>query len=120
MEKSIIIVEDDDALREGLEIILSDIGYKVAAVSDSAMLNGRLTDFNPDLFLVDYRLPGENGLNIATSVRTKKDYKKTPIIIMSASGQNLQKEAKSAGANDYIRKPFDVDILIRLIKSYLS
>lgn len=116
MRKNIFIIEDDDTLRLGLELIMSDEGYEVrSAISWNEM--GKVKDkFEPDLYLIDYKLPGIDGLEITKRIRSKATEKNVPIIIISASTSDIAQEVKKAGADGYLRKPFEVADLMGLIR----
>jgi DNA-binding response OmpR family regulator len=119
MQKNIVIIEDDESLQEGLCLIFNNEDFCVRAVSNADNLGQLVRDFSPDLYLIDYRLPGDNGIEITQNIRAHENGNRIPIIIMSASGQSLQEEALRAGADGFIRKPFDVDDLIALVKNNL-
>jgi DNA-binding response OmpR family regulator len=120
MHKNILIIEDDDSLREGLNFILTDEKFNVLALSDGYNALKKAEKFKPDIFVIDYRLPGPNGLSISKNIRQSKSLGHTPIIIISASGQNLEPMVKQAGANILVKKPFEVDQLLDVIKNNLN
>lgn len=119
MKKNLILIEDDDALREGLALILIHQQYQVRAFPDNAHFQ-KFKNLPVDIYLIDYRLPGANGLTITQNIRRRAAGKATPIIILSASGDNLPDKARSAGANAFIRKPFEISDLIIQISRLLN
>lgn len=120
MDKNILLIEDDIALREGITLILEAEGYHVYGLKDGSELRSYLRKHAFGLFLIDYRLPGKDGLQIAQYLRGQPDSRQTPIIIMSASGYDLRQKVHKAGADEFLRKPFQIDVLIGLVQKYLS
>jgi len=112
---SILIIDDDDQLRNSFKKLLSEEGYKVdGAASGEAGLNIIKKEI-PDLVIVDMRLPGMNGLETFKTIH--KIEPKLPVIIMTAFGTTeIAIEATKLGAFDYILKPFDIPDMLSLVK----
>jgi CheY-like chemotaxis protein len=111
MEKeSILVVEDEDIMRESLVDWFSSEDHKVDAASDGEKA---LSDFdldNYDVMIVDLRLPGRDGLSVLSEVRVKNP--KTKVIIITAyPSVDTAVEAMRQGAVDYLPKPFELDRL---------
>lgn len=119
MKKNILIIEDDSSFAQGLQIILQDEGYNVSILEDDRSLGRNLNRDIPDLVLVDYRLPGKDGIFITRKLKTKKTTKKIPVIMMSAS-QNMNELARQAGAYAFLSKPFEIVELLDIIKRGLN
>ncbi|MBU2621197.1 MAG: response regulator, partial [Proteobacteria bacterium] len=104
---SILIIDDDDQLRNSFKKLLSEEDYKVdSAASGEAGLNIVKKEV-PDLVILDMRLPGMNGLETFRAIH--KIEPKLPVIIMTAFGSTETAiEATKLGAFDYILKPFDI------------
>lgn len=117
--KKILLIEDDDALREGISVVLADEGYNIKVLADGSNFQKIVSKFHPNLYLVDYRLPGKDGLEITKIIRSLPKGSTTPVVLLSATGDNLPEKARQAGANEFIRKPFDIDNLIGIIQKYL-
>lgn len=120
MSKQIIIIEDDESLAEGLNLILQDEGFDTFVSSDGRDLEAKIQQRSPDLFVIDYRLPHEDGVTITKQLRSRKETKETPIIMMSASQTNTPKIAIEAGADAFLSKPFDVNDLLLIVHNYLT
>lgn len=116
--KKIIVVDDDPEILECFNIILSKEGYKVYLKNDGEGLLSEIKVINPDLILLDFRLPGKNGDEITKEIRQQNGLSSIPIIIVSANYKAEDKSLK-AGANDFIAKPFDIDFLLEKIKEHL-
>ena len=112
---SILIIDDDDQLRNSFKKLLSEEDYKVDdAASGEAGLNIVKKEV-PDLVILDMRLPGMNGLETFRAIH--KIEPKLPVIIMTAFGSTETAiEATKLGAFDYILKPFDIPDMLALVK----
>lgn len=117
MSGLILIVDDDQLLRRSLAFHLEQVGYTTMAAAtaeDGLELAHR---HPPDLILLDIGLPGIDGLEALHHFREQADY---PIIYLTARRRELdQVVGLEVGADDYITKPFDVDILLARIKAVL-
>ena len=117
MAKRILIVDDDQLMRRSLAFNLEQAGYDVksAARAEDALDVLRGADF--DLVLLDIGLPGMDGLD---AVRLIKDEFGLPVIFLTARRRELDEEVGlEMGADDYVTKPFDVDVLLARIKAVL-
>jgi DNA-binding response OmpR family regulator len=117
MAKRILIVDDDDLLRRSLAFNLEQAGYEVntAASAEDGLEVIRLTP--PDLVLLDIGLPGMDGLD---ALRKFKEQFELPVIFLTARRRELDEVVGlELGADDYVSKPFDVDVLLARIKAVL-
>lgn len=117
MSKHILIVDDDDLMRRSLALSIEQAGYKAsnAANAEDALLLAR-RDL-PDLVLLDIGLPGMDGLD---AIHHFKDEIGIPVIFLTARRRNLDEVlGLELGADDYITKPFDIDVLLAHIKAVL-
>jgi two-component system response regulator AtoC len=105
LSQSVLIVDDDESLRESLALVLGAEGFEVATAADGERALARLDDAAPDIVLCDLRMPGMGGLELVPElVRRRPD---ATVILMSAWGTNeLALEAMRRGAYDYLAKPF--------------
>jgi DNA-binding response OmpR family regulator len=117
VSRSILIVDDDALMRRSLTFHLEQAGYRVQAAAnaeDALTLARRQT---PDLVLLDIGLPGMDGLDALHQFKTLGDI---PIIYLTARRRELdQVVGLELGADDYITKPFDVDVLLARLKAVL-
>jgi two-component system, OmpR family, copper resistance phosphate regulon response regulator CusR len=113
MAFSIIIVEDDDKVREGLSQALEREGYQVTSCNNGEDGFFRITTERFDLLLLDLNLPGRDGLEILTALR--KVNRELPVLILSArSDVDDRVKGLKIGADDYVGKPFDIgEVLAR-------
>ncbi len=117
MSKHILLVDDDALLRRSLAFNLEQAGYRAstAANAEDALALARREP--PDLVLLDIGLPGMDGLD---ALRHFKENIGTPVIFLTARRRELDEVVGlELGADDYITKPFDVDVLIAHIKAVL-
>jgi two-component system, NtrC family, response regulator AtoC len=116
---NILIVDNDDGLIHFLGRLLTKQGYEVASCNDGAAALERLAADSFDTVLLDYKMPGLNGLE--TLVEIKRSHIKTPVIIMTAHGTTETAiEAMKLGAYDYLLKPFDTEELKRIIADAMA
>lgn len=118
MVKNILVIEDDEGIRQYLQELLSENGYSVRAAADGSTGLSEVTRLQPDLVVLDLGLPDITGETVCQQIN--KDYPDLPIIILTArdSTQNIV-HGLNIGASDYITKPFEADILLARIKARL-
>src|SRR5512140_2423587 len=117
MAKHILLVDDDALMRRSLAFNLEQAGFRAspAANAEDALSLARQTP--PDLVLLDIGLPGIDGLD---AIKRFKEQFHVPVIFVTARRRNLDEVVGlELGADDYITKPFDVDVLIAHIKAVL-
>ncbi len=113
----ILIIEDDQSLQALLKEYLEKYEYKVSTISDFKNIESQFEQINPDLVLLDINLPYFDGFYLCRTMRRKSS---VPIIIMSArTGEMEQIMGIELGADDYVIKPFNTDILHSKIKAAL-
>ncbi len=113
MGKRVLVVEDDEFIREVIAASLDDSGFNVDAFADSQGLWQHLKRHRPNLVLLDLSLPDTDGLAICRRLRASSGTAAVPIIIVSAMSQPLTiRAAFEAGATAFIKKPFDIDELV--------
>ena len=109
MKRRILVVEDDKQLARLLADNLTFCGFDVEFVADGNLVIGHLRSFNPDLVLLDVKLPGRSGFDLCGMIRQGG---RTPVILLTACDQKSDKvRGLDMGADDYITKPFDFDEL---------
>jgi DNA-binding response OmpR family regulator len=116
--QSVLVIDDDDSLRDTTAVMLEKEGFTTAHAADGRAGLERALTFKPDLVLVDLRLPGLGGLEVCKQLRTSNF--KTPIIVLSAIGDEVDKVLLlEIGADDYLVKPFGVRELLARIRAVL-
>jgi len=117
MSRHILVVDDDALMRRSLAYNLEQAGYRTSTAADaeSALRLARLDP--PDLILLDIGLPGMDGLDALRGFRDEAD---TPVIFVTARRRELdQALGLELGADDYVTKPFDLNVLLARIKAVL-
>ena len=116
--KRILVVEDDDNIREVVTTALTDAGFEAEAAQDADSALRKVVKFNPNLIITDHDMPGMTGLDFLKELRQKKNY--VAVIFMSGRGDNdLIVNALRSGADDYVRKPFRINELIARVDASL-
>jgi len=117
--KNIWIVEDDEGISEVTSLILQEKGYQASSIFSEEELFQMLEESKPDLILLDIFLYNANGADIAKKLKSKDETRNIPIVMMSADTQIVAKVQES-GADDYIRKPFELSDLVRVIEKNIK
>ena len=119
--RCILVVDDEPHIRRVLEVILGSSGFEVVIASDGMQGLDNLGREPVDLILLDLMMPGASGLEILSKIRANPDRANTPVIILTAKGQDTDREAALAGgANDFLTKPFSPRKLIARIEEILG
>ena len=113
----ILIVEDDEKLRDELEIFLKNNGYKAESLKSFENTLNDILEIKPDLLLLDINLPGADGEFLCKEIRKKSNM---PIIIVTSRDNEIDELLSiNNGADHYITKPFNIHILLAKISSLL-
>ena len=117
LESHLLIVDDDERLRELLRKYLAQHGYQVTTAESAEMAESLLKSFDFDLIISDVMMGGKDGISFARDVRQQSQ---VPIIILTARGQVEDRiMGLEAGADDFIPKPFDPRELLLRIEAIL-
>jgi DNA-binding response OmpR family regulator len=117
MKNSILVVEDEKALRETLEYNLSNEGYEVDTSADGIDAFQKAHNGNYNLIVLDIMLPGMDGFEICRKIRAEKN---TPILMLTARDDEIDRiVGLEVGADDYMSKPFSMRELLARVKAML-
>ncbi len=117
MSHRILVVDDDDALREMVGLVLSQSGYSPVFAADGVSAVETFRAQNPDLVLLDIMLPGQSGIEVCRSIRA---FSGVPIVMLTAKGDTDDVVAGlEAGADDYVVKPHNGAELVARIRARL-
>jgi DNA-binding response OmpR family regulator len=119
-EKKILVVDDDSAILEMLDEVLSYYGYEVSTLSRADRVFDRIQDYHPDLILMDIMLAGMDGRTICRAIKSVEGANEIPIILISASESGSTCMNKEGSPDDFVQKPFDVSFLISKIEHQLA
>ena len=113
----ILVVDDDDRLRQLLRKYLSDNGYLVSTAASAAEARAKLALVEADLMVLDVMMPGEDGLALTRDLRRSSAI---PILLLTAMGESEDRiNGLESGADDYLTKPFEPRELLLRIASIL-
>ncbi len=116
----IYILEDDKNIQEIESYAIKGNGYDVRAFDDAEAFDRGMQEMKPDLLLLDVMLPGEDGLSVLKRLRSDKDTKELPVILVTAKDSEIDTvRGLDLGADDYITKPFGVMELMSRIKAIM-
>lgn len=114
---TMLIVEDERAIRRFLRPALEAEGYRVLEADDQASGLGMASSHTPDLIILDLGLPDRDGLEL---IRSLREWSAMPVIVVSARGQEADKVAAlDLGADDYLSKPFSIQELLARVRAAL-
>ncbi len=117
-QKTILIVDDNIDILEALQLLLEDAGYKVVITENVDVLDQLVQKYKPNVILMDLLLSGKDGRDIIAKLKKNKVTKNIPVILNSAH-PNAKNMWKASGADDFIAKPFDIDVLLSCIHDHL-
>ncbi|MFI5824604.1 response regulator transcription factor [Streptomyces rishiriensis] len=118
MPPTVLLAEDDRAIRHALERALALEGYRVTAVADGVEALAQAHRNPPDVLVLDVMMPGIDGLQVCRVLRAEGD--RTPILMLTALVETADRIAGlDAGADDYVVKPFDVEEVFARLRALL-
>lgn len=114
----ILIIEDEELIREELKTLLSNAGFSVDCIVDFSNIPNQIRSILPDLILMDVNLPGQNGYSLCTAIRS---FSQTPILFLTGRSTAMDElQALTLGGDDYITKPYTIPILLARINVLLK
>lgn len=114
----IMVIEDDPAIREELEVLLKNALYEPVCPQSFEDPAGQILREAPDLVLLDVSLPGENGIQVCRKLRNASD---VPVIFVTSRNTSMDElECITGGGDDYISKPYQAPILLARIAAVLK
>jgi len=119
-EKTVLIVDDEAAIREMLSVALHMAGYQCLEAQDAQTAHALIVDHQPDIILLDWMMPGVSGIELARRLKRDPTSADIPIIMLTARSEEDNKiQGLEAGADDYITKPFSPRELVARLKAVL-
>lgn len=120
IQRTILIIEDDETIRSALRRVFENEGYRVLAAADGTQLSTVLDDAPVDLIMLDIGLPWINGYELAEMMKSHDDLKEIPLVFLSARTSEADvKRGFDVGADDYIKKPFDIEKVKRTVNTLI-
>lgn len=118
--KTILIVDDEPAIRDMVKLALDLAGYETTEAGDIREAQQSIANKLPDLVLLDWMLPGGNGIDLARRLKREELTQELPIIMLTAKADEDNKvRGLEVGADDYITKPFSPRELVARVKAVL-
>ncbi len=118
-KKKLLVVDDEEDILEFLKVILEDEGYMVVTTDKDDYLERLQNGTLPDLILLDLLLSGKDGRDIVKYLKMQEKTKHIPVIMFSAH-PSAREITRQAGADDFVAKPFEIDLLLNKIAQHLK
>jgi CheY-like chemotaxis protein len=112
----VLVVDDDESIRQTVEMALSGEGYEVRTASDGAQALSLVTDWAPQVILLDMKMPGTDGWAFAAEFRSLPE-PHPPVVVLTAAS-DAPKWAAEIDADAVLPKPFDLDALLDMVATY--
>lgn len=118
MAEKILVADDEQEIRNLLDHFLKGQGYEVILASDGNEALKLASEKNPQVIILDIKMPGLDGLEVCKRLREKEQTKLIPVIVITGFEDNKM-EALNIGADDFVNKPFDMAEISSRVKSAL-
>jgi DNA-binding response OmpR family regulator len=118
MLKTILVVEDDESMRELLRLHLTTAGYAVRVASDGIEAGHAVLGITPDLIITDVRMPHMSGFELVEALRQDPAMADIPVIFLTIESESYDRGA-SLGALEYLTKPIQLDLLLKKVGKHL-
>jgi DNA-binding response OmpR family regulator len=115
--KKVTVADDDPGILDAVGMVLEMEGYEV-----NTTLNGNTVltqNLIPDVYILDIWMSGSDGRELCKKLKSEEKTKNIPVILISASN-DLKRSAETAGADDFLAKPFEIDALLQKIETVLT
>ena len=119
MPKTILVIEDDDVMRELMQLSLARSGYEVTVAEDGVRGYDTALFLRPDLIVTDIQMPGADGIHVVRRVRDTPSLERTPILVTTAFGTGSATFALQLGANAYEPKPINSQSFLSTVRRLL-
>jgi two-component system, OmpR family, response regulator len=114
----VLVVDDDESIRQFIEMALADDGFDVALAEDGESALAAAAHFRPDVILLDMRMPGVDGWRFAEAYRAEPG-PHAPILVLTAA-RDAAESAAEIRADAYLAKPFELAELLRLLNALIG
>ena len=118
MAEKILVADDEEEIRNLLDHFLKGQGYEVILASDGNEALKLASEKNPQVIILDIKMPGLDGLEVCKRLKEKEQTKLIPVIVITGFEDNKM-EALNIGADDFVNKPFDMAEISSRVKSAL-
>ncbi|WP_312824717.1 response regulator [Epilithonimonas sp.] len=118
-KKKVLIFDDETSILEVIFIVLNDLGYEVEVSETADDIIKKVTDFQPDVIIMDNWIPVIGGVEATKLLKANPEYKNIPVIYISANN-DIASLANEAMADDYVPKPFDLQDLEEKVLKWIN
>jgi two-component system cell cycle response regulator DivK len=119
MKKKVLILDDDLDILQICTIVLKKKGFDVLTVNNSNQVVEQVTNYQPDVILMDNWIPGPGGIEATRSLKLKPETQDIPVIFFSANS-NVTQLAQEARADYFLQKPFDITELEGIVQMAIT
>ena len=120
MREKILVIDDDDEMRELMRMTLEQSGYEVAIAEDGVRGYDAALFFKPDLIVTDIQMPGADGIHVVRRVRDTASLETTPILVATDFGTGTATFSLQVGANAFEPKPINSQSFLSTVKRLLA
>ncbi|TDX86594.1 response regulator [Epilithonimonas xixisoli] len=117
--KKLLIFDDDKSILEVISIIFEENGYKVEISETSHDIIQKVTEFQPDVILMDNWIPNIGGVEATRLLKNHEDFKHIPVIYVTANN-DIEMLAQKASADDFVAKPFNLEDLEEKVAYHMN
>jgi DNA-binding response OmpR family regulator len=118
MQRRILVVEDDESMRELLRLHLSSAGYAVEVAEDAIAAGYALLKAPPDLIICDVEMPHMDGIELVAALRADQAMPQVPVIFLT-SDEEREGRARELGVTEYLNKPIRLEELLKAVYRHL-
>ena len=119
MPQTVMLVDDDPQLRHVVSMFFELEGYNVVQAKDGREAISLLSEYVPDVILLDLMMPDVGGLEVCQHVRANKTLKEIPVVVFTAA-EMKEDELTAAGADRFIAKPYSLEGLRRVVRTLIK
>jgi DNA-binding response OmpR family regulator len=121
MTKRVLIAEDEESIVASLDFLMRQCGFDTRVARDGEVAIASLSEFRPDLVLLDLMLPRASGFEVCRAIRADASLASTRVLMLTAKGGTSDRaHGLDAGADDYLTKPFSTRELVARAKALLE
>lgn len=119
MKKKVLILDDNSDILEILTILLMEVGYEIKCLGAADRIFEEIKEFKPDLIILDVMLANMDGLAVCRDIKESILTSSLPVILMSGKQDLADYLYIQGGPDDYLAKPFDIDVLLSKVEKHL-
>ena len=117
--KKVLVIDDEQSMRDLLRLHLSNQGYLVLAAEDAIVAGHMVVSEKPDLLIVDVQMPYMNGYEFVEALKGDPETRDIPVVFLTTD-DNVASQAKKLGAAAYLQKPVTADRLLEVVDLFVG